>query len=274
VVRSDRATAFAFAFVIALITFISVGIFISHHWWFPPNISVHGEAIDHQFTETFVGVGLLFIAAQLFLAYCVWNFRDRGNNQKVRILPGGSKLTVGFAIVIIGVELITLEAVGSKAWAAIYFERAPADAIRVEVQGTQFAFYFHYPGPDEKFGMDHVEKIDEGLGNFFGLDTSNDPDAKDDVVTATLGVPVNRPVELILRSKDVTHSFYVPELRLQQDMVPGMQIPVHFTATQVGRYEIVCTQLCGLGHYSMRAFLQVMSDADYRKWMADQAAAQ
>jgi len=78
---------------------------------------------------------------------------------------------------------------------------------------------------------------------------------------------VNQPVELILNSEDVIHSFYVRELRVQQDMVPGMQIPVHFTPTRIGKYEIACTQLCGLGHYRMRAYLEVVSQSDFEKWM-------
>ena len=90
----------------------------------------------------------------------------------------------------------------------------------------------------------------------------------------TLGVPVDREVELTMRSKDVTHSFFVRELRLKQDMVPGLEIPIHFMATETGRYEIVCSQLCGLGHYKMRAFFQVMDQPDYDQWLAGQAAAQ
>ena len=98
----------------------------------------------------------------------------------------------------------------------------------------------------------------------------NDVAARDDVVVGSLVVPVNHPILLTLHSKDVGHSFYVPVLRIQQDFVPGLDIPVHFTATQIGKYEIVCTQLCGLGHYSMRAYLEVMSEADYEQWLKTQ----
>src|SRR5713101_1584671 len=108
---------------------------------------------------------------------------------------------------------------------------------------------------------------------FFGLDP-NDPAGKDDLVTPVIAVPVNREVELLIRSKDVTHSFFVRELRLKQDAVPGMLIPIHFTATKIGTYEIACAELCGLGHHQMRSFLQVMAEADYQKWLAEQAANQ
>ena len=146
--------------------------------------------------------------------------------------------------------------------------------MQVEVWGEQFNWYFRYPGPDNRFGPTHPEKMNDGIGNFLGLDRSHDADSKDDIVTATLAVPVNREVELVLRSKDVTHSFFVRELRLKQDLVPGLEIPIHFMATETGRYEIVCSQLCGLGHYKMRAYFEVMSQPDFDKWLETQAAAQ
>jgi len=95
--------------------------------------------------------------------------------------------------------------------------------------------------------------------------------AKIVVVAAELAIPVNRQVNLTLHSKDVGHSFYVRELRIQQDFVPGIDLAVHFTATKPGRYEIACTQLCGLGHYNMRAFLSVLSQEDFDKWQKDHA---
>jgi len=105
-------------------------------------------------------------------------------------------------------------------------------------------------------------------------DRDHDADSKDDIVTSTFAVPVNRPIQIMLRSKDVTHSFWVRELRLKQDLVPGMIIPMHFTANKTGRYEIACVELCGLGHYKMRAFFQVQSDEDFAKWMQSMAEAQ
>jgi cytochrome c oxidase subunit 2 len=93
-------------------------------------------------------------------------------------------------------------------------------------------------------------------------------------VTAEIAVPVNKPVELLLNSKDMDHGFYIREMRIQQDMLPGMQIPLHFTPTKIGKYDIACNQLCGLGHYNMRAFLEVMSEEDYQKWLVQQASLQ
>jgi cytochrome c oxidase subunit 2 len=116
--------------------------------------------------------------------------------------------------------------------------------------------------------------MDDSAQNFFGLDRVRDVDSRDDIVSAVMAIPVNREIQLLMRSKDVGHSFYVPELRLQQDFVPGMDLSLHFTATQVGRYEIMCTQLCGLGHYKMRAYLDVMSAAEFDAWLSRKAAAQ
>ena len=98
--------------------------------------------------------------------------------------------------------------------------------------------------------------------NFVGLDHS-DPKAKDDSVVSTLAIPVDRPVELILRAKDVTHSIWVPPLRFKQDLVPGMTIPVHFTAKKVGKYELACAELCGQLHYKMKSYMLVLPQNEY-----------
>ena len=113
-----------------------------------------------------------------------------------------------------------------------------------------------------------------GVGsNPLGLDRS-DPDAKDDLVTVNqLHVPVDRPVLVRLTSKDVIHSFGLNEMRVKQDAIPGMEIPVWFIPTRIGEYEITCSQLCGLGHYRMRGFLNVQSDTDFRNWLAEEAEA-
>src|SRR5208282_3440012 len=141
----------------------------------------------------------------------------------------------------------------------VRFTPPASDAIQVEVTTNQFVYTFRYPGADGKFGMLDSTLVNAPAGNPLGLDP-NDPAAKDDIVTSTLTVPVNHPVELLLRSQDVVHNFFVRELRLQQDAVPGMLIPLHFTADRTGRCEIVCTQLCGLGHYRMRSFLNIVSE--------------
>jgi cytochrome c oxidase subunit 2 len=260
-----------FAVVLTVIAIVSVAFFAMHTWWLPPDISTTGPAVDHQLEETLIGTGVLFLAGQLLLGYFTWTARDPKSKDKIKTFPGGATPLVTAAILVVGIEVLTLTFVGSKVWAAIYLAPPDPQSIHIDVQAEQFAFYFRYAGPDGQFGAVHPDKIDDGSGNYFGLDPANDVAARDDIVVGSLVVPVNRPIALTLHSKDVGHSFYVRELRVQQDFVPGLDIPLHFTATKVGKYEIVCTQLCGLGHYNMKAYLEVMGEPDYEQWLKTQA---
>jgi cytochrome c oxidase subunit 2 len=260
-----------FAIVVTIITIVSTAIFVSHIWWLPPDVSQLGVGIDHQISETMVSSGILFVVAQLVLALFVWRFADKKDGRKIKIFPGGATPMVVGAIILVGAEILALTLVGTKIWASIYVTPADPHSLKIDVQAEQFAYYFRYPGPDGKFGALHPELIDESSGNFFGLDPAHDTAARDDIVAATLAVPVNTPILLELHSKDVNHAFYVPELRIQQDFVPGLLIPLHFTAIRLTKSEIVCTQLCGLGHYNMRAYLEVLSADDFKKWLNEQS---
>ena len=236
----------------------------------PEDISTHGSDIDKQLDETMIEAGLSFLAAQLVLGFFVWRFGGRKNGP-LKNFPGGAKYLVIAAVLFVGTEAIALGALGTKAWGKVFFQPASADALPIQVQAGQFAFYFRYAGPDGKFGVIHPEKIDEGNSNFFGLDPENDVAARDDIQSGEFVIPVNKEIHLMMHAKDVGHSFYVRELRIQQDFVPGLDLSLHFTATKVGKYEIVCTQLCGLGHYNMRGYLNVMSQEDFDKWLKSQS---
>lgn len=260
-----------FAIVVTIITIVSTAIFVSRIWWMPPDVSLLGAGIDHQMMETMVTSGVLFVVAQLVLALFVWRFADNNDQRKIKIFPGGATPMVVGAIILVGAEILALTLVGTKIWASIYVTPADPHSLKIDVQAEQFAYYFRYPGPDGKFGELHPELIDASTGNFFGLDPARDTAARDDIVAATLTVPVNTPILLALHAKDVSHAFYVPELRIQQDFVPGLVIPLHFTATRLAKTEIVCTQLCGLGHYNMRAYLEVLSAEDFKKWLDEQS---
>jgi cytochrome c oxidase subunit 2 len=183
-------------------------------------------------------------------------------------------LMVAAAFILVGTEVLALGVLGQKAWAEVYFTAPKPDALQVQAQAGQFAFYFRYPGQDGKFGPLHPDKIDEGNQNYFGLDPANDLESRDDIVTAEMAIPVNREIHLLMHAKDVGHSFYVRELRIQQDFVPGLDLSLHFTATQTGHFEILCTQLCGLGHYNMKAYLNVLSQEDFDKWLKQKASEQ
>lgn len=257
--------AIALALALVLITGISMALFAGRVWWFPVLAAQHGAAIDHQFMLTFVITGIIFFLAQMGLGWMV--FRYRGKGQKATYLHGNNRMevlwTTATAILFIGLNLM-----GQKVWAERMFTGAAPGSLQIEVTGQQFAWNMRYPGPDGKFGKTDVQYVDDSAGNPLGID-SKDPAGKDDIVAPTMAVPVNRPIELILRSKDVTHAFFVRELRLKQDAVPGMMIHVHFTPTRIGQYEIACAELCGLGHYKMRSFIDVLSEADYEKWLAE-----
>jgi len=261
-----------FAVVVIILAIASAVPIVRHTWTPPVDISTHGHLIDEQLNDTMLEVGLSFLAAQFVLAIFVW--KSSAANSTIKSFPGGAKVLVIAALVLVGTEVVALGAFGQKAWAEVYFRPAVPDAVQIQTQAGQFAFYFRYPGADGKFGPLHPDKIDEGNQNFFGLDPANDVDSRDDIVTAELGIPIHREIHLMMHAKDVGHSFYVRELRIQQDFVPGLDLSLHFTATQIGRYEIVCTQLCGLGHYNMKAYLNVMSQEDYDKWLKDKAAQQ
>jgi len=265
--------ALGFALAVLAITFVSSALFWAKVWWFPVDISLHGLAIDRQFTVTFVVCGVIFVMAQVGLAWFVWRYRDRGDNRKTIYSHGNNKLeatwTIAAAIVFIGLNLM-----GYHVWAEIHLTGPAPGALPIEVTGQQFQWSFRYPGKDGVFGPTHVELVDDAGGNTLGLDRTHDAASKDDIVTATLALPVNRSIQLLLRSKDVTHSFFVRELRLKQDTVPGMVIPLHFVATRVGRYELACAELCGLGHYKMRAFVEVMTEDDFQKWLQKMASEQ
>jgi cytochrome c oxidase subunit II len=257
--------------VIAIASAIPI---VMHIWPLPQDISLNGHLIDEQYADTMWEAGISFLASQILLAIFIWKYATPASNAPIKRFPGGAAALVIAAFVLVGTEVLALGVFGAKAWGQAYFSPPGPDAMPVQVQAGQFAFYFRYPGPDGKFGPLHPDMINEANGNFFGLDTTNDQDSKDDIVTAELAIPVNREIHLLMHSKDVGHSFYVPGLRVHQDFVPGLDLSVHFTATQIGRYEIVCTQLCGLGHYNMKAYLEVKSPQDFDAWLKQQAALQ
>ena len=265
--RGSAATAALLSLLIVTLVVVTVYIFVAGIWVAPPAITSFGEEIDHQYALTLAVTGTVFILSQLGLAYAIFRFRDRG--QKPRYTHGNNTMEVIWTTATI-ILFVGLGLMGYRAWADMRFTQAAPDAVQVEVTENQFVFNFRYPGADGKFGKLDPKLVSASTGNPLGLDP-NDPVGKDDIVVPTLTVPVNREVELLLRSQDVIHNFFVRELRLQQDAVPGIVIPMHFTANKIGRYEVVCTQLCGLGHYRMRTFMDVVSGTDYQNFLKQQA---
>lgn len=268
--RGSAAPAVLFALLIIILVAFSAYSFSARAFRAPAPITTPGAALDHQYNLTLYVTGIVFILVQLALAIAIFRFRDRG--QRARFSRGNNAAEIIWTSVTI-VVFIVLAFLGRKVWAESRLASPTANAIRIEVTTSQFVYNFRYPGADGKFGRIDPSQISAATGNPLGLDAS-DPAGKDDIVAPELTVPVDRPVELLIRSQDVVHNFFVRELRLQQDAVPGLTIPLQFTANRTGRYEIVCTQLCGLGHSRMRSFLNVVPEAGYEQFLKQQAAAQ
>jgi cytochrome c oxidase subunit 2 len=246
----------------------------------PPAASAHAGEIDQMMVLVHWLMLVLFVGWGAFFLYVLVRFR-RGANPKANYLGAKGKLSKGLEVAVAVVEVVLLVFYAIPAWARrVQNLPSESEAVVVRVVGQQFAWEVHYPGPDGKFGRTDVKLV--SADNPLGLDRS-DPDAKDDFNSENqLHVQVNRPVLVHLSSKDVIHSFGLYEMRVKQDAVPGLQIPVWFIPTvstaemraRTGKadfdYEIACSQLCGLGHFRMRGFLVVDSADDYQKFIADQ----
>ena len=250
----------------------------------PPLATAHGWQVDSLIGWTHIFMLLLFIGWGGFFTYCL--FRFRRSRQPVANYHGATSHTSSYLEgAVLVVEMVLLFAFSIPLWAARVDHLPPQrDALLVQVTGEQFAWNVHYAGPDGAFGRTDIKLLDL-QANPLGLDRT-DPAAKDDVTTLNqLYLPVNKPVILRLRSKDVIHSFGVPEFRVKQDAIPGLTIPIWFTPnvttaemrSRIGKpefqYEIACAQLCGLGHARMRGFVTVQTAEEFQKWMDEQVQA-
>ncbi|MGC2619340.1 MAG: cytochrome C oxidase subunit II [Acidobacteriaceae bacterium] len=241
--------------------------------YLPPNGALHGFALDHLLRWNLDILFWLFIASQILIALAILRRRSA---QKITPAKPRS------AIFILLVDVLPLAAItalylwmlvtGHKLWAASRESMTSAQAIQVEVTGVQFQWYFRYPGNDGVYGTIRPELINAPAGNPLGLDPA-DPHIHDDIVSAILMLPANREVDLRLRSQDVIHGFFIPGMRLKQDVIPGMLGHITFTPTIPGDYSILCSQVCGLGHARMQARLRVVPQADYDQWIASRERA-
>jgi cytochrome c oxidase subunit 2 len=241
-------------------------------WWLPPDISTHGPGIDNIIVVMHWFMAALFVGWGLFLLYTIFKFRARPGHKAdyhgVRTHMS-SYLETAVAVV----EVIILVGLSIPVWAEVKgTPPAPEDAdVVVRVVGEQFAWNVHYPGKDGVFGKTDIALVNSS--NPLGIDQS-DPHAKDDITTINqFHFPVGKKVLVNLTSKDVIHSFWMPIMRVKQDAIPGMTVPLWFEATQTGQAEIACAQLCGLGHYRMKGFFSVDTPEQYDAWLAEQAEA-
>ena len=258
------------AIAIALLLIVVAAILFSffNPWWFTPLASNWGE-IDNMLNITLVITGVVFVAVNLFVVYCLFRFRHKEGGKGASYQPENKKLEL-LLTVITSIGIMALLAPGLFVYGD--FVSVPDDAHEVEVVGHQWQWSYRYPGEDGKLGKTHIRLIDGN--NPLGLDPE-DANGKDDIVVlgGDLHLPMDKPVKILLRSKDVLHNFYVPQFRVKMDLVPGLVSFFWLTPTREGRYEILCAELCGLGHYSMRSHVVVEPFEAFQQWLNGQGSA-
>ncbi len=236
-------------------------------WWLPPDVSVHGAGIDHLISVLHYFMAVLFVGWGLFFAYTLIRFRKReGHAATYEPIAGSLSKYLEIAVAIF--EVFVLLGLSMPVWAS-YKNDPPseAEALRVRVTAQQFVWNFHYAGPDGEFGRVDISLVKRlnPLGRDF-----DDPAGKDDVVSVGIfHFPVNKPVVAEVLSLDVIHSFNIPALRVKQDAIPGINVPVWFEAKETGRFELACAQLCGSGHYRMGAKVFIDTAEQYQAWIAE-----
>jgi cytochrome c oxidase subunit 2 len=252
------------AVILVLVVVGSVLFHLLSPWWWTP-IASNWHYIDNTIIITFWITGVVFIAVVTFMAYCVWRFRHQPG-RKAEYEPENRKLE-WWLTVLTAIGVAAMLAPGLFVWHQ--FVTVPEGAAQVEVVGQQWQWAFRLPGKDGKLGTSDVKFI--SAENPLGLNP-DDPDGQDDLVVdnGDLHLLLDKPVKVLLRSVDVLHDFYVPEFRAKMDMVPGMITYVWLTPTRAGTYEILCAELCGVGHAYMRGKVTVANDGDYQAWLQEQ----
>jgi len=234
----------------------------------PVEASAHAASIDQIIVLVHWLMLLMFVGWSAFFVYVLVRFR-RGAHPKASYQGATGRWARLSEMGVVAAEIILLAFFSIPAWSA-RVDAFPSEqqATVVRVVAEQFLWNIHYPGPDGTFGRTRADLV--SADNPLGLDIT-DPTAKDDVWTQNqLHLPVGRPVIVHLSSKDVIHSFGLPQMRVKQDAIPGIEQRVWFTPTRTGEWEIACSQLCGLGHYRMRGFYTIQTLADFDAWLASQ----
>jgi cytochrome c oxidase subunit II len=242
-----------------------------YEWRLPPPASTYAGEIDSLMWLLHVVMVAIFIIWGVYFAYCLVAYRAT-NGHRASYHTEGERASLIPDGLILAFEMWLILAFGIPIWAQIKQQTPPAEeSLEVNLVGQQFAWNFQYAGPDKKFGRRDVKLVT--AANAIGLDDS-DPAAKDDFVTINnLHVPVGKPVILHMTSKDVIHSFQVTNFRNKQDLVPGLQTTLWFTPTEVGKYEIGCAQLCGIGHTQMIGNVFVETPEAFDAWTKEQLQA-
>ena len=233
-------------------------------WWWT-DIASNWGAMDDTINLTFWIGGGVFILVCLFMVYCTFKFSYK-EGRNVEYKPEDNKLEKILAVATtLGVA--ALLAPGLIVWNE--FINTPKNALNIEVMAWQWGWQYRLPGEDGKLGTAQVVKISDE--NPFGINL-DDPNGKDDILIQSdeLHLKTNRPVQILLRSVDVLHNFYVPQFRSKMDAIPGIITYYWFEPNKVGEYEVLCAEYCGLGHYGMRAKVVVENEQNYENWLNEQ----
>jgi cytochrome c oxidase subunit 2 len=252
------------ALVLVLIAVGSVLFHLMSPWWFTP-IASNWTYIDATIGITFLITGVVFTAVVLFMAYCVFRFRHR-QGRVAAFEPEQKKLESWLAAGTAG-GVAAMLAPGLFVW--YQFVTIPPSAAAIEVVGQQWQWSFRLPGEHGVLGTSDPQFVSGD--NPLGLNPK-DPNAKDNIVITgdDLHLPVGKPTQLLLRSVDVVHDFWVPEFRAKMDLMPGLVTRYWFTPTRTGTFEILCAGFCGIGHPQMRASVVVEDEAAYQAWLKKQ----
>jgi len=237
------------AFVFLLIPVLGVAVFVAAaddaNYWFPIDVSEYGHNVDRLFMVILWLTGAVFVATEIALVWFILRYDRKANTAPVKFTHGSHTLEVVWTV-LPAATLLFIAIYQMNVWADTKVRRPEEPGVVVEVTARQFEWRLRYPGDDGKF------------------------DTPDDIYTVNdLHVPVDEEIMVRLKSQDVLHSFFLPNLRVKQDAVPGMEIPVWFKAKSQGAFDLVCAELCGWGHYKMKGRLTVQSRADFDRWLAE-----
>ena len=252
------------ALILVLVAVGSVLFHVVSPWWWTPIASNWGY-IDATLNITFLITGAVFVAVVGFMAYCVWRFRHKAG-QTALYEPENKKLE-WWLTVATAVGVAAMLAPGLYVWHQ--FVTVPKEATEVEVVGRQWSWSYRLPGKDGKLGTSDTRNV--SAENPLGLN-QNDPNGKDDIIieSGDLHLQIGKPIKVLLRAIDVLHDFYVPEFRGKMDMIPGSVTYFWMTPTRTGTFDILCAELCGVGHSQMRGSVVVAEEAAYQEWLGQQ----
>ncbi|HEX6989183.1 MAG TPA: cytochrome c oxidase subunit II [Bacillota bacterium] len=257
----------ALPLVIALIAVIGAAVVASGVWWLPP-LASNWTGLDNMILITTLVTGVVFVVTHLVLAYLVFRYR-RNRAEKADYIDDNPRLE-RWLLTVTALIIAAMLVPGLFAYGEVVAQ--PGDALVVEVLGEQWRWNYRFPGADGTFGRTDVNLITSD--NVFGLDLS-DPAAADDVVLVgeALYLPVNQPVRLQFRSKDVLHNFWVPEFRVKIDAVPGTITESWIVPAREGTFQAACAEYCGIAHYVMVSDIHVVDAGSFEQWLSERPTA-